>query len=143
MEIYTDGACHPNPGKGSWAFIVVNNNTLLHENYGLVEETTNNRMELKAVIEAIKYCEGKSLTIYSDSLLTVNTYNEWMHKWVKKGFKKKKNVDLVKELLELYSPEINLKHIKAHNGHIWNEYVDGICNKSLGLDFCPYTELFC
>ncbi len=138
LHIYTDGACEPNPGPGSWAFIHVMDNKVILENCGFHPSTTNNRMEFSAAIQAIKSIPiTQSVIIHSDSRLLVNTYQSWMHSWFKKGWKKKKgpvaNLDLVKELWDLKHQYqlINFQWIKAHNGHIWNEYVDEMCSWSL------------
>jgi len=132
-EIYTDGCCIPNPGNGSYGYIKVFNNVLLSESVKLESNTTNNRMEYRAVIDAMKSCSvDDEVTIYSDSQLLVNTYNKWMEDWDLKGkLEKKKNNDLVKELIVLKRKykNINLNWIKGHSGHQWNEYIDSLVFK--------------
>ena len=134
-RIYTDGGCSPNPGPGGWGYVVVGDNRPIYESFGGEAQTTNNRMELTAIIEALNYCQKHAeqfdtATIYSDSNLCVQTYNTWMEGWEKRGWKRAKgpveNLDLVKQLaaLKKQSRSINLAWIKAHNGETWNEYAD-------------------
>ena len=99
-------------------------------------ETTNNRMELKALIEAVTLVpEGTPTTVYSDSNLAVRTINEWAAGWQKRGWKRKsgpvENLDLVKEAFAAYKarPELDLVWIKAHVGFRWNEYADELANR--------------
>ena len=118
MEIYTDGACVPNPGKGGWGFAVVVNGYLIAERFGSAGDTTNNRMEFQAVIEALKWLESDTpATIHSDSKLAVNVLNG--------NWRGKKNTDLVKLGRDLLGKRMAvLKWIRGHNGHQWNEYAD-------------------
>lgn len=140
-EIYTDGGCFPNPGKGAWAIVMVRNGQLIDEKFGYHENTTNNRMEYLAVVNALKMVKLMKIetTIYSDSQLLVNTYNLWMDKWASKGWKRKekngeiKNVDLVKELFELkrtMHDNVRVAWIKGHAGHRWNERCDRLCSNT-------------
>lgn len=135
VSIYTDGSCLKNPGVGGWAYV------LRYEDKqkigsGAVEYTTNNRMELLSVIMAIRSLKKPcSITLYSDSNLVVRTINEWIYGWEKKGFKDKKNVDLLKEYLELIKPhKIKAIWVKAHNGDELNELCDTLArNEALKL----------
>ena len=140
LQIYTDGGCSPNPGPGGWGFVVVENEGLLHESCGGEPDTTNNRMELTAIIRALEYLRQHSaqwdaVTIYSDSNLCVQTYNTWMNGWEKRGWKRSKgpvmNLDLVKQLsmLKKDSPKVSLKWIRAHAGQVWNEYADRLTHE--------------
>ena len=137
IEIYTDGGCDPNPGKGAWAFVIIENNKIKKEMWGTDEETTNNRMEYSALINALKHIdENQQVKAFSDSKLLVMTFNEWMMKWEQKSWKKKepiKNLDLVKQLFELkqQKPLVKLSWVKAHNGNKWNEYVDQLCSEAI------------
>lgn len=148
MRIYIDGACFPNPGNGSWAFVVLNENEEIVFKKNSVElNTTNNRMECKAIIEAMKWVVDSNLehidiTIYSDSQLIVNTYNTWMHKWSERGWKKKKsgvkNLDLVKELYSLKQmTSVELVWVKGHSGILGNEIADYLCSKSFNKNRIP------
>jgi ribonuclease HI len=129
--VYTDGGCEPNPGPGGWAAVWVRDEQVVEERSGHDPDTTNNRMELLALIEAVKMLpEGTTATIFSDSNLAVQTINEWAQGWKARGWKRKtgpvQNLDLVQELYELFEsrPELTLEWIKAHAGHRWNERAD-------------------
>lgn len=129
--VFTDGSCDPNPGPGGWGFVWVEENEILKRGNGVAADTTNNRMEMSALVEAFKMIPtDSSVTIYSDSQLCVNTINQWAAGWEKRGWKRKtgpiKNLDLVKELWSLAQshPNVKLEWIKAHDGSRWNEYVD-------------------
>ena len=133
--IFTDGSCDPNPGPGGWGMVWVERGQIIEERHGHEGETTNNRMELQALIEAyLLLPEGKALTVYSDSQLAVNTINQWAAGWEKRGWKRKtgpiKNLELVQELwaLSKQKPQIELKWIKAHDGSLWNEYADALAS---------------
>ena len=134
-QIYTDGGCSPNPGPGGWGFVVVVGDEPVFESCDGELQTTNNRMELTAIIRALEYCrdrasEWAAATIYSDSNLSVQTYNSWMAGWEKLGWRRKRgpveNLDLVKQLAQLKNdcPEVALQWIKGHAGGKWNEYAD-------------------
>jgi len=118
--IYTDGSCLKNPnGPGGWGAIILDNIFELIIS-GSEKETTNNRMELTAVIESLKYIEkGEKCIIYSDSQLTINCASG---KWCRKA-----NIDLWNEY-EIVSKDkyIDFEWVKAHNGNYYNEKVDKI-----------------
>ncbi|MEO1923121.1 MAG: ribonuclease HI [Nautiliaceae bacterium] len=127
IEIFTDGSSLGNPGPGGWCAI------LRYKNYekilkGGESYTTNNKMELKAVIEALKALkEPCEVDIYSDSTYVVKGINEWLENWKKKNFKNVKNEDLWKEFIEVSRPhKLNMFWVKAHNGHNENEKCDKI-----------------
>jgi len=132
-EIYTDGSCRGNPGPGGWGVLIKNMETGEQEILrGSDKNTTNNRMELTAIIKALsefEVVEGKSpsIKIYSDSKYCVQGATEWIDGWIKVNFKGKKNVDLWKQYLTV-SDGLNLEFewVKAHNGHPENELVDSI-----------------
>ena len=133
--VFTDGSCDPNPGPGGWGFVWVNNGEIQQERFGQEGQTTNNRMELQALIEAFRLLpESGHYTVYSDSQLAVNTITQWAAGWEKRGWKRKtgpiKNLELVQELWALSNakPEIELKWIKAHDGSLWNEYADALAS---------------
>ena len=131
--VFTDGAARPNPGPGGWGAVFVKEGIIKAELSGTERETTNNRMELKALIEGYKLigCD-ETMDVYSDSELCVRTINEWAAAWERRGWKRKdgpvKNLDLVRELYELQKkrPGVKLNWIKAHNGWLWNEYADSL-----------------
>lgn len=136
--VFTDGSCEGNPGPGGWGVVHVENGAIVHEKWGCAPDTTNNRMELTALIEAYRVLPSDSqLTIYSDSRLCVDTVNEWAEGWEKRGWRRKtgpiKNLELVQELYALAKahPRVTLKWIKAHDGSLWNEYADALANLHL------------
>jgi ribonuclease HI len=131
--VFTDGAAHPNPGAGGWGAVHVVNNEIRAEASGHEPHTTNNRMELMALIRGFALVPpGERAMVYTDSRLCVNTINLWAADWRKNGWKRKggaiKNLDLVEQLytLALARPEIELCWIKSHNGYRWNEYADAL-----------------
>lgn len=131
--VFTDGAAHPNPGAGGWGAVFVEQNRIRAEVSGHEPFTTNNRMELTALIAGYRLVPaGERTVVYTDSQLCVNTINLWAASWRKNGWKRKggeiKNLELVQELYELARsrPEIELKWIKSHNGYLWNEYADAL-----------------
>ena len=133
--LFTDGSAIPNPGPGGWGMVPVIDNQIIKELYGRDPNTTNNRMELTAIINAYKILDPDSdMTIYSDSNLCVQTVNTWAAGWEKRGWKKAgghiANLELVKEMYYLSKerPRVKLEWIKAHNGWLWNEYADGLSN---------------
>ena len=132
IEIYTDGACSGNPGPGGWGAYLKWNG---HEKdiYGGEPETTNNRMELKAAIEALNALKKPShVKLWTDSAYVKGGITEWMDGWKKKGWKtsaKKpvKNQDLWQELDEaVQRHQIEWHWIKGHAGHPGNERADSL-----------------
>ena len=108
---------------------------IVDQAYGDSPDTTNNRMELQALIAACELVpEGVAATIYSDSNLAVRTINEWAAGWRARGWKRKtgpvENLDLVKEAFQRYQarPELTLQWIRAHDGSRWNEYADALAS---------------
>ena len=133
--VFTDGGSIPNPGPGGWGMVWVEDGEIRAEAHGHDADTTNNRMELTALIEAFKALpEDASTTVYSDSRLCVDTITKWAPGWERKGWKRKgdplKNLDLVKPLLALYRahPDCKLEWIAAHSGYRWNEYADSLAS---------------
>ena len=131
--VFTDGSAHPNPGPGGWGFVWVLDGEIVLEDHGSSRDTTNNRMELTALIEAYKALPQDAwVTVFTDSQLCSKTINEWAPGWEKKGWKRKggplKNLDLVKALLALYRehPNCPLEWLRAHAGSRWNEYADSL-----------------
>lgn len=133
--VFTDGACEGNPGPGGWAFAWVEDDRVRAEGHGSDPATTNNRMELTALIEAYQALPRDArVTVYSDSQLCVKTINEWAEAWAERGWRRKTgpiaNLELVQELYRLASvhPNVSLEWIRAHDGSRWNEYVDALAN---------------
>jgi len=136
--VFTDGSCEGNPGPGGWGFVWVEDGKIVAEDHGYDPDTTNNRMELTALIEAFKRLpEDSGITVYSDSQLCVNTVNEWAPGWARRGWKRKSgpiaNLELVKDLysLHLSHPSVTLAWIRAHDGSRWNEYADALASTFL------------
>ena len=131
--VFTDGGCSPNPGPGGWGMVWVEKGEILAQRHGHEAQTTNNRMELTALIEAYRALpEDARVTVHSDSRLCVDTITKWAPGWERKGWKRKgeplKNLDLVKPLLALFRahPHCKLVWIAAHSGDRWNEYADSL-----------------
>lgn len=131
LDIYTDGACSGNPGKGGWGAVLVYKGAE-KEISGAEKQTTNNRMELTAVIKALQLLkEPCEVNLTTDSKYVCDAVNKgWVYGWKKKGWIKsdKKpalNVDLWEELLEqLKIHDITFNWVKGHNGHPYNERCD-------------------
>ena len=131
--VFTDGAAEPNPGPGGWGAVYVADNQVVDERWGSEPHTTNNRMELSALINACALVPaGKKAVLYTDSQLCVSTINEWAKGWEARGWKRKggeiKNLELVQELYAICKrrPELELRWIAAHSGNRWNEYADAL-----------------
>ena len=130
---YTDGSCSGNPGPGGWGCILKFNDKIKKMSGGS-PDTTNNRMEMTAVIEALKALNQPcKVMLYTDSQYVCNSINnEWVYSWKKSGWKKsdKKpalNVDLWEEILKLLEiHEVKFNWIKGHNGHPENEECDAM-----------------
>jgi len=134
--VFTDGGCVPNPGPGGWGAVYVVDGAIIAEAHGHDPDTTNNRMELTALIEGAKLVpEGTPIPVYSDSNLAVRTINEWASGWEARGWKRKtgpvENLDLVRRAYTVFRkrPELDLRWIKAHVGYTWNEYADRLANR--------------
>jgi ribonuclease HI len=131
--VFTDGACEGNPGPGGWSAVWVEDDRIVEQRSGRDPATTNNRMELRAMIEGLRMLPADAeLTLYSDSNLCVQTANEWAAAWEKRGWKRKTgaiaNLEQVKELYALAKqrPRVQIRWIKAHDGSRWNEYADAL-----------------
>jgi len=137
--IFTDGGCDPNPGPGGWGFVYVSKGEIIHEACGGDRDTTNNRMEMTALIRALEYLpRDAELTVHSDSDLCVKTLTEWAKGWKAKGWVRKggapiANLDLVIHAYEVFRehPGVTVQWIKAHDGSRWNEYADALATKGL------------
>ena len=131
VDIYTDGACRGNPGKGGWGAVLVYNGRE-KELSGGERETTNNRMELTAAIKSLACLkEACDVTLYSDSKYLVDAITKgWVYSWKAKGWKKADkspalNVDLWEELLVLLDRHnVTFVWVKGHDGHEYNERCD-------------------
>lgn len=125
--IYTDGACRPNPGKGGWAYILVRDDKLIAIRYGCEPNSTNNRMELMAIIKAFDIIDPENTTvIYTDSKLCEGLVNG--------RFYGKKNMDIVRQMRNLFKEYSNTV-IRWKRGHDcdnpWNEIADKYAEKAI------------
>ncbi len=137
IKIYTDGACRGNPGIGGWGVFIQKDNNQ-SDLYGLDLKTTNNKMELKAVIEGLKTINSKTnVTIITDSQYVKNGINQWIFNWKSNGWKtaaKKpvKNIDLWKELDDLVrNHSVDWQWVRGHSGNPGNERADQLANKAI------------
>ena len=154
IEIYTDGSSRGNPGPGGWG-VVLKSGKHYKELSGGFSCTTNNRMELYAVImglEAVKIRRAE-ITVYSDSSYVCDTINKgWLQRWMNKRFLNKKNEDLWIRFYNTYiKHRVTLVWIKGHAGHIENERCDQIAVEAalqqnlpedLGYDYTKSDSLF-
>lgn len=151
MIAYVDGSCNGN-GKavnsGGFGVVVLDNNeNIIYTHSERCENTTNNREELKAIIYAMEHHGKQSLldwnevtVVYSDSNYCVQTLNEWMFNWERNGWIKSdkkipENLDLIKKYFDLYQKgyRIDLRKIKGHAGHRFNEMADGLATGKVQL----------
>ena len=140
IKIYTDGSCLQNPGDGGWAAIISKDGEN-KEISGSEKDTTNNRMELMAPINALKEIKSnEQIEIYTDSQYVKLGITEWINKWVLNNWKTSKKEDVKnKDLwIKLYnlnkSLDIKWNWVKAHAGNIMNEKVDLLAKKAANLD---------
>jgi len=137
IKIYTDGACKGNPGVGGWGALILQDDKNI-ELFGGENETTNNRMELMAVIMALKEMSpSEELTIYTDSTYVQKGISEWIKNWKLNNWRSSnkrpvKNKDLWMQLDEAsYARKINWEWVKGHAGNEGNEKADELANKGV------------
>lgn len=137
IVIYTDGACSGNPGKGGWGAILMYNQHS-KEISGAQSHATNNQMELKAVIEALKIIKKSHvIEIYTDSKYVMDGITKWVNSWQKNNWltadkKPVKNIDLWKELLDLTNNhQISWHWVRGHSGDKYNEIVDKLARNAI------------
>ena len=137
VEIYSDGACKGNPGPGGWGVLLRYGK---HEKqlYGGEPETTNNRMELMAVIEGLQRLKRSSrVRVVTDSQYVKNGITQWIHNWKRNGWKTSarqpvKNADLWQALdREVAKHQVEWQWVKGHAGHPENELADRLANKGI------------
>ena len=135
LNIYTDGGCLGNPGPGGWAFAAYEDGALVASSSGGDANTTNNKMELTAVINALKYCIQNNISvveILTDSQYVKNGITTWIHSWKKKGWRTAsgsavKNQEYWVELDKLNSVlHVNWSWVKGHAGVEGNELCDSL-----------------
>ena len=136
IKIYTDGAGSGNPGRGGWAAIILDGEKI-EKISGSKDNTTNNRMELTAVISALKYVKDKNLEIYTDSKYTKDGIEKWISNWKKNGWKTAnkqdvKNKDLWDELDQLNSEKnVQWNWVKGHANNQYNNMADELARSEV------------
>ena len=142
VNLYTDGACKGNPGPGGWGVVIIKNGKPVDEIYGGELNTTNNRMELLAVIHGLnKIEEGDTVRVNTDSMYVKNGITSWINKWVENGWKTaaKKDVankDLWVKLQSIVEVrKVTWNWVRGHSGDAGNERADFLANKGVS-DYC-------
>jgi len=145
-ELYTDGACQPNPGIGGWAYLIRSRNgdkSYFTFNSGSEKTTTNNRMELQSVLEGLKFFKNELWTgketihLFSDSQYTVKGISIWIDVWQSNNWKKKRgkillNSDLWEQIWNLRNKlKIRAKYIPGHAGNKYNEIANQMAVKAV------------
>lgn len=139
LVAFTDGGCRGNPGVGAWAFLLVDaaSRHALERADG-EPETTNNRMEMSAAIQALRAVKkhGKRILVLSDSKYLIGCCTEWMAGWKANGWRRKggplKNLDLLQQLDELIATHrVEWRWVAGHSGHDGNEHVDRLVNEAM------------
>ena len=144
IHIFTDGSSRGNPGPGGYGIVMEQTGSSYVKEYSQgFRKTTNNRMELLAVIEALKKLkiENASVVVFTDSKYVVDSVEKkWVFTWEKNNFKKKKNIDLWLKFLKIFREHtVKFKWVKGHNNHPQNERCDHLAyeaskNKNLFID---------
>lgn len=139
--VFTDGSCSGNPGPGGWGVVYVLDGEVLQQLHGHDPDTTNNRMELTAIIEGLRLLpvghNGDIVPVFSDSRLVVDTLTKWAAGWERLGWRRSTgpvaNVELVREAYALAKerPHAHIQWIRAHDGSLWNEYADALATAYL------------
>lgn len=155
IEIYTDGSCLKNPGLGGYGIVIKENEKIIFIYQERSDgKTTNNRMELSAILKALeltqKWFKNEQCVIYSDSSYCVRSFNEWLSKWAISNWKNSKeqiveNLDLMQELYKYHQidfPNFCIKKIPGHCGIIENEIADALAtdNKKKLEKYNKYLE---
>ncbi len=137
VELYADGACRGNPGPGGWG-VLLRTVGAERELFGGEPETTNNRMELTAVIRGLELLRRRcAVRIYTDSQYVQKGISQWIHDWKRRGWRTAdrrpvKNADLWQRLDELArGHEIEWYWVRGHSGHPENERVDALANRGI------------
>jgi ribonuclease HI len=137
IEVFTDGACRGNPGPGGWG-VILRAKGKEKELWGGEAATTNNRMELTAVIRALEALTRPSrVSLYTDSQYVQKGISEWIHSWKRRGWKTAdknpvKNEDLWRRLDELAAlHEVKWHWVRGHSGHAENERADELANRGI------------
>jgi ribonuclease HI len=142
QSLYTDGACSGNPGPGGWGTVIYFANGAVHEMGGGEAQTTNNRMEMQAAIEALQFFaasgQREPVTLFTDSEYVMKGATQWIQGWKKKGWKTSTgkpvlNQDLWEIIDRLNSKLVRWQYVRGHSGDVGNERCDVIARAySLG-----------
>lgn len=139
IHVWTDGACSGNPGKGGWGAVIQATDTFL-EFSGYSAQTTNNIMEMTAVVEALKRTEpGSTVILTTDSQYVIKGITQWIHGWKKRGWKKSDGKAVLNKELwieidkQTHQRNITWKWIKGHAGHPENERCDELAREAIKL----------
>ena len=136
VKIYTDGACSGNPGRGGWAAIIIDGEAI-EKISGSSENTTNNRMELIAVISALKYVKKENIELFTDSKYTKDGIEKWIINWKKNGWKTAskqdvKNMDLWQNLDKLNQKKnVQWNWVKGHSDNKYNNMADELARSKI------------
>lgn len=140
VEIWTDGACVPNPGKGGWAWIRRDG----EKKQGSLNQTTNQRMELNAVVSALECHPSESVHIFTDSQYVIKGSTIWSKKWITRGWKRSGGKEVLHEdlwrriVLEMTKRPVIFTWVKGHSGDDMNDAADSLANEATGA---PREEL--
>ncbi len=140
INIATDGACKGNPGPGGWGVAIFGGTDYIEGLHGGEPQTTNNRMELMAFIEACRFleeniCIDDDIVIHIDSTYVLKGATEWLRGWRAKDYKGVKNDDLWRQVADLRSVwlKCELKWVKGHSGDLFNEKADDLANEGCAM----------
>lgn len=138
MIIYTDGSCRKNGAEGGFGVVVIENNEVIETYSKQTINTTNNRMEISAILWALENYGDKQPTIFSDSSYCVNMFTTWIFDWYKNDWIKSdgqiaKNIDLLEKFMELYNQNKRAKYLycKGHSGIKYNELADDLATNKI------------
>lgn len=145
--IYTDGACNPNPGPGGWAAIVLHPGSQPQELCGAEPNTSNNQMEMRAVLEALKSLNGPhQVTLYTDSKYLRQGITEWLPQWQQRGWRTAAKQAVKNQALwqaldqEIQRHRIDWHWVKGHAGHKWNERADELARSMIPTAALPLDD---
>jgi ribonuclease HI len=139
LHVFTDGACDPNPGPGGWAFVAIKNGANIHSEIGSDAAATNNRMEMQAVIAALRWMQANGCAaaqVHSDSQYCVKGANEWRHGWARKNWMRGENLipnaDLWQQMSAIMDAvSVSLNWVPGHSGIAGNEAADRLACDAL------------
>jgi ribonuclease HI len=139
LHVFTDGACDPNPGPGGWAFVAIENGATIHSETGSDAATTNNRMEMQAVIAALRWMQSNGCAVaqvHSDSQYCVKGASEWRHGWARKNWMRGENLipnaDLWQQMSAILDAvSVSLNWMPGHSGISGNKAADRLACDAL------------